>query len=156
MLKKENEDRLEICEKQILDTFNFKSDEHGCKADEYFVGITPRDWKEEPVIKLVSVLSPGNEAFFLRGLLNQYKDHEFFFAYGRTQLLFFMSQRELNVMTAVPQSNYNFYRHTSVLYQSLFDIELLEEVPWSYFHPKVRLRNPVVSVRSKVCFSQII
>ncbi|CAG2164289.1 unnamed protein product [Oppiella nova] len=111
----------------------YKDVDSGEDINSWFSGIPVRDWRSEPTIKFVSVLSPINSTLFMRFVIKQLLRKDLFFNCGRTQFLVFVSQKEYKYMSATPDSQYRTYRSISVIYNTLFDVEKLETIPYSRF-----------------------
>jgi hypothetical protein len=128
--------QLQIIDKQIIGlpliTYKYWDfDDQTIKS--WFSGVPNNGWRSSPSIKFFSVLSPYFSHKFLRFITSQLTQFDLFFSEGRTQFLVFISEREFNYMNAKPSINMHFYRSATVLYNSLFDIEVLETFPYNEF-----------------------
>lgn len=115
--------------------------------NDMFSEVPNNGWRSLPSIKFVAVLSPSLSAIFLRFVIRQLIQFELFFSVGRTQFLVFISEKECNFMTAKPSENLLHYRSSTILYNTLFDIEVLETVPYSAFgtYPEPKRKTIKVS-----------
>ena len=144
--------RLFIIDKQILNFRKFVSihlNEYEYEVEYWFQNMTINEWSSLPRVRFVSVLSPKN-TLFLRFIIKALLRKEMFFSYGRTEFFVFVSELEYKYITAKPQINYSSYRSTTILYNTLFDIQFLETIPYNMFEiynkkdivlPENELRN---------------
>ncbi|CAG2101866.1 unnamed protein product, partial [Medioppia subpectinata] len=136
-ISKEFPNKLEVINKQIINLPNIlvKEVEINDEISRWFTGIETiktSDWRSDPIIKFVGVFSPINSRLFLRFVIKQLVRKDLFFWCGRTQFVVFVSEKEYNCMTATPP-NFKLYRSINVMYNTLFDIESLETVPYNEF-----------------------
>ena len=145
---------MQIIDKQIINYKVFLKKYLNVYEEEvnlWFREIPVRDWRCLPHILFVAVLSPGN-SLFLRYIMKRLINKDMFFSYGRTQLLVFISEEEHKYMTAKPATKFNLYRSSTVLFNTLFDIETLETVSYNEFgvYPKDDLQSDKSSSNPKL------
>lgn len=93
-------------------------------------------WPEDPPLKAVIALSPLKEHRMLNIFLHQFVEQGGLFTCGRPELYLFLSYYQAGTILADYRArNYRSYRSRSVLFQTLFDIEFLEKIPWELLTP---------------------
>ena len=103
----------------------------------WFSKVPDNSWTDDPSLKFFAVLSPSNATKFLRFIIRQLIHPQYFFTNGRVQFILFLSGSEYVYINAKFKTNFRVYRSSTVLYHSLFDVEILDCIPWSNFSPKV-------------------
>lgn len=108
-----------------------------------------RTWTDDPTAFMVIPLTPLSEVSFLRSLFLQVANCSAFFSNGRIVFYAFVSGRELYYMTAKSdEKNLIRYRYCSVLYQTFFDMEVLDKFKWDCFLPEIKHKNVSTTIRS--------
>ena len=134
-MKRRYTNRLQIIDKQILNFQKFLANhlnEFEYEVEYWFQNIEKKEGRSVPAIRFVAVLSPKN-SLFLRFILKILLRKDMFFSYGRTEFFVFVSESEYEYITAKPEINYSIYRSTTVLYNTLFDIQTLQTIPYNHF-----------------------
>lgn len=117
----------------------------------WFRDVPKREWDEPPCITFIASLGPSVSTNFLRFVIHQLVRFESFFANGRTQFLMFLSGNEVIYMKTKSGPNLKLYRSSSVMYNTLFDIEIFDSLPFTHFSPDINLAK----VKSVFIFTTI-
>ncbi|XP_021934048.1 dimethyladenosine transferase 2, mitochondrial isoform X2 [Zootermopsis nevadensis] len=104
----------------------------GSRVQSLFHGVPKAEWEDDPVMKIIGVLPSLS---FIKHVIQSHVFQTGIIAYGRPEFYFIMSPAQYFYLTCRPGDGYFFYRSTSILFQLIFEWNLLEKLPRTGFLP---------------------
>lgn len=93
-------------------------------------------------IKLYASPSPRYEGNFVSWIMRQYLTRSGVFSSESVDIFVFLSCFEKDILTAdFKEKNFLKYVGKSVLMQTVFDLEVLDTIEWTYFFPQIKKRR---------------
>ncbi|CAG9821004.1 unnamed protein product [Phaedon cochleariae] len=107
--------------------------------------VPKRAWIDEPSMTIIGFIS---SLTFIKYLIKSLALQSGPISYGRIQLFAFMKHKDYAILTAGPEENLNVYQVVSILFNMLFDYELIQRFPRDIFLPWEHHSNKRVYVKN--------
>ncbi|XP_053698409.1 dimethyladenosine transferase 2, mitochondrial [Sabethes cyaneus] len=95
-------------------------------------GIPKKRWKDEPNLRLFSIV---DSAKFFKSMVSSLAAQTGLFSLGRCEMVLIVPPLTYVQFTSTKEAGYNLYRQHSVLFQLLFEHELLTTIPRKHILP---------------------
>ncbi|XP_008467989.1 dimethyladenosine transferase 2, mitochondrial [Diaphorina citri] len=130
LLKLGSKDKVKIFNNDMVQIPKYNATKR--KPDLTFDYIEKKNWEDECIFQLIATLTNQD---FLRYLLRNFTNQDGLLSYGRPLMYLFITPSTYQKLIAGPHQPWNLYKPLAVLFQIIFNIELLSKVDRNAFIP---------------------